>query len=78
MITQPIVVGVDGSPESVAAASAAWMMAELAGVPCRLVHPVNDVSADLLNNLPCAVLIVPVRKPERVTAPAPRELATAG
>ena len=47
MITQPIVVGVDGSPESVAAASAAWMVAELAGVPCRLVHAANDVSAAL-------------------------------
>jgi nucleotide-binding universal stress UspA family protein len=47
MITQPIVVGVDGSPESVAAASAAWMVADLAGVPCRLVHAANDVSAAL-------------------------------
>ena len=47
MITQPIVVGVDGSPESVTAASDAWMIAGAAGVPCRLVHAANDVSAAL-------------------------------
>jgi nucleotide-binding universal stress UspA family protein len=47
MFTQPIVVGVDGSPESAAAASVAWMVARAAGVPCRLVHAANDVNAAL-------------------------------
>jgi nucleotide-binding universal stress UspA family protein len=47
MITRPIVVGVDGSPESVAAASVGWMVARAAGVPCRMVHAANDVSAAL-------------------------------
>ena len=47
MITQPIVVGVDGSPESAAAASVAWMIARTAGTPCRLLHAANNVSAAL-------------------------------
>lgn len=47
MKTQPIVAGVDGSLESVAAASAACMLAEAAGVSCRLVHAANDVNAAL-------------------------------
>ena len=47
MFTQPIVVGVDGSPESVAAASVGWMVARAAGLPCRLVHAANDVNAAL-------------------------------
>jgi nucleotide-binding universal stress UspA family protein len=47
MTAQPIVVGVDGSPESAAAASVAWMLARAAEVPCRLVHAANDVSAAL-------------------------------
>jgi len=47
MITQPIIVGVDGSPESVAAAADAWAIAEISGVPCRLVCAANDVSAAL-------------------------------
>jgi nucleotide-binding universal stress UspA family protein len=47
MNTQPIVAGVDGSLESVAAAHAAWMLAEAAGVSCRLVHAANDVNAAL-------------------------------
>ena len=38
MITQPIVVGVDGSPESAAAASVGWRFARAAGVSCRLAH----------------------------------------
>lgn len=47
MITQPIVVGVDGSRESAAAASVGWMVAQSAGTPCRLVHAANNVSAAL-------------------------------
>jgi len=47
MTAQPIVVGVDGSPESAAAASVGWMLAQEADVPCRLVHAANDVSAAL-------------------------------
>lgn len=47
MKAQSIVVGVDGSPESVAAASVAWMLARAADVPCRLVHAIDDVNASL-------------------------------
>lgn len=47
MTAQPIVVGVDGSPESAAAASAGWMLARAADVPCRLVHAADDVNASL-------------------------------
>ena len=47
MFTQPIVVGVDGSPESAAAASVGWMIARAAGVQCRLAHAANDVNAAL-------------------------------
>lgn len=47
MTAQPIVVGVDGSPESASAASVAWMLARAADVPCRLVHAVDDVHASL-------------------------------
>jgi nucleotide-binding universal stress UspA family protein len=47
MTAQPIVVGVDGSPESASAASVAWMLARAADVPCRLVHAVDDVNASL-------------------------------
>ncbi|HXM37753.1 MAG TPA: hypothetical protein VN908_03725 [Gemmatimonadales bacterium] len=38
MAGQPIIVGVDGSPESGAAASAGCMLARAVGVMCRLVH----------------------------------------
>lgn len=47
MFTRPIIVGVDGSRESVAAASDAWVIAETAGVPCRLVHAAHDMSSAL-------------------------------
>jgi universal stress protein E len=47
MTAQPIVVGVDGSPESAVAASTGWMLARAADVPCRLVHAMNDVNAAL-------------------------------
>ena len=43
MSGQPIVIGVDASPESVAAASAGWMLAQASGVGCRLVHTTQDV-----------------------------------
>ena len=47
MKSQSIVVGVDGSPESAAAAASAWMLAHAAGVGCRLVHAAHNVSAAL-------------------------------
>jgi len=47
MITQSIVVGVDGSPESAAAASVGSKMALAADVPCRLVHAADDVNTSL-------------------------------
>jgi nucleotide-binding universal stress UspA family protein len=40
-----IVVGVDGSPESVRAAAAGAMVAQRAGVPCHVVHAVPDYLA---------------------------------
>ena len=47
MITQSIVVGVDGSPESAAAASVAWKIALAADVPYRLVHAADAVNTSL-------------------------------
>lgn len=47
MSGQPIVVGVDGSPESAAAAAAGWMLAQAMGVDCRLVHVTRDVRSSL-------------------------------
>ncbi len=47
MKTQPIVAGVDGSLESVAAAHVAWRLAEASGASCQLVHAANDVNAAL-------------------------------
>ncbi len=47
MTAQPIVVGVDGSPESASAASVAWMLARAADVPFRLVHAIDDVNTSL-------------------------------
>jgi len=44
---QPIVVGVDGAPESAAAAAAGWMLAQAMGVDCRLVHVTRDVRSSL-------------------------------
>ena len=43
MFAQPILIGVDGSPESGAAASAGWLLAKASGVGCRLVHATQDV-----------------------------------
>jgi nucleotide-binding universal stress UspA family protein len=47
MSGQPIVVGVDGSLESGVAASAGWMVAQAAGVGCRVVHATRDVRTAL-------------------------------
>lgn len=47
MSGQPIVVGVDGSRESAAAARAAWTLAQAAGVECQLVHATRDVRTSL-------------------------------
>lgn len=47
MTGKPIVVGVDGSPESGAAASAGWGVAQAAGVMCRLAHAMRDVRSTL-------------------------------
>ena len=47
MISAPVVVGVDGSPESAAAAAAGWRVAEAAGVRCYLVHATRDVRSAL-------------------------------
>lgn len=43
MAPQPIVVGIDGSPESGIAARAACMLAHATGVGCRVVHATRDV-----------------------------------
>lgn len=47
MTGQPIVVGVDGSLESAAAASTAWRLAQAAEVGCRIVHATRDVRSSL-------------------------------
>lgn len=47
MTSQPIVVGVDGSSESGAAAAAGWQIAEAAGAPCQLVHVTRDIRSSL-------------------------------
>ncbi len=47
MSWKPIVVGVDGSPESVRAAVTGAMVAERAGVECVLVHAVPDYVASI-------------------------------
>ncbi|HYT81919.1 MAG TPA: universal stress protein [Gemmatimonadales bacterium] len=47
MIRQPVVVGVDGSPEAGAAAAAGWRLAQVAGVRCHLVHATHDVRSAL-------------------------------
>ena len=62
MTTQPIVVGVDGSPESVSAASVAWMLARAADVQCRLVHATalagarDHLRASLQDRVPSSVV----------------------
>jgi nucleotide-binding universal stress UspA family protein len=53
MSWNPIVVGVDASPEAAWAAAVGADMAELAGTSCRLVHAARDVSSALaLTELP--------------------------
>jgi len=47
MAGQPIVIGVDGSPEGAAAARAGWTLAHAAGVDCQLVHATRDVRTAL-------------------------------
>ena len=47
MIAQPVVVGVDASPEAAAAAAAGWRLAEAARVPCHLVHATQDIRSAL-------------------------------
>jgi nucleotide-binding universal stress UspA family protein len=47
MLNQPIVVGVDGSPEGAAAARAGWTLAQAAGIACQLVHATHDVRTTL-------------------------------
>jgi nucleotide-binding universal stress UspA family protein len=47
MISGPVVVGVDGSPESAAAATAGWRLAEAAKVRCHLAHATSDVRSAL-------------------------------
>lgn len=42
MTMKPIVVGVDGSPESIDAARIGWSLAQAAGAPCHVVHAVPD------------------------------------
>jgi nucleotide-binding universal stress UspA family protein len=43
MIRHPILVGLDGSPESATAARAGWMLAESGGLSCQLVHAIPEV-----------------------------------
>lgn len=45
MSRKPVIVGVDGSPESVRAAALGWRIAQAARTECRLVHAVPDVWA---------------------------------
>jgi nucleotide-binding universal stress UspA family protein len=44
---KPVLIGVDNTPESARAAAAGWRIAEAEGVPCRLVHVLNHVIAEL-------------------------------
>ena len=39
---KPVVVGVDGSPESARAAAFAWRLAQVTRAECRLVHVIPD------------------------------------
>lgn len=47
MIAGPVIVGVDGSPESQTAAAAGWRVAQAAGVDCHLVHASADMRSSL-------------------------------
>jgi nucleotide-binding universal stress UspA family protein len=42
-----VIAGVDTSAEAAGAAEVAWMFAQEAGVPCRLVHAVRDQAAEI-------------------------------
>jgi nucleotide-binding universal stress UspA family protein len=47
MTAQPIVVAIDDSPATRAAAKAGFMLAHASGVPCQLVHAMRDVRTTL-------------------------------
>ena len=47
MSGHPIVVGLDGSPESASAAEAGWQLAQVAGVDCQLVHAIPGARSAL-------------------------------
>ena len=47
MSGHPIVVGLDGSPESASAAEAGWQLAQAAGVDCQLVHAIPGARSAL-------------------------------
>ena len=48
MSPNPIIVGIDGSPESARAAAVAWQLAQAMGIPCRVLHVVNEEWAALV------------------------------
>jgi nucleotide-binding universal stress UspA family protein len=47
MSGHPIVVGLDGSPESASAAQAGWQLAQSAGLDCQLVHVIPGARSAL-------------------------------
>ena len=47
MRTNPIVIGVDDSPEAATAARLGWQLAAASGAPCRLVHVTRDVASSI-------------------------------
>lgn len=47
MSDHPIVVGLDGSPESASAAEAGWQLAQASGLDCRLVHVISGARSAL-------------------------------
>ena len=47
MSGHPIIVGLDGSPESASAAEAGWQLAQAAGLDCQLVHAIPGARSAL-------------------------------
>lgn len=47
MSAHPIVVGLDGSPESASAAEAGWQLAQASGLDCQLVHAIPGARSAL-------------------------------